>query len=123
MSSQADDIGFLAAAARGLHQHRATGSGAIAETLTVNETIAIKAIYLHLSATGTTVENLTVNIDSDAGTAYDTNLLTVAMAPVQNIVDTTERIIPSGDDIDIAYANTSARTWGLTIQYAKLGNL
>jgi hypothetical protein len=121
MSSQADDIGFMAEVARGIWQYRQTGSGAMNLTLTVDQNIVIKSIALHLSAAGGASENFVAQVDSDAGSAYDTKLLVQDMNTTTDIFDTTERYIPAGDDIDFTYTNTNARTWGLTVQYGKVG--
>ena len=120
MSSQANDIGFIAEVARGSSQFRATGSGAMTETLSATGNIVIKSIALHLSAAGGTAENFVAAVDSDSGAAYDVTLLSQDMETASDVYDNEERCIAAGDDIDFTYTNTNGRTWGLTVQYAEV---
>lgn len=121
MGSQADDIGFMAEVARGVWQYRQTGAAAMNLTLTVDENIVIKSVALHLSAAGGATENFVMKVDSDAAAAYDTVLLSQDMNTTTDIFDNEERYIAAGDDVDFTYTNTNSRTWGLTVQYAKVG--
>lgn len=76
---------------------------------------------LHMSGAGTSVENLTITKDALAGPAFDTLILTQAMAAVTNLEDIhldDPRPMKAGDVIKFAYANSSSVTWGLTI-YAR----
>lgn len=111
----------MAEVARGIWQYRQTGAAAMNLTLTVDENIVIKSVALHLSAAGGATENFVAAVDSDAGAAYDTKLIVQDMAATTDIFDNEERYIPAGDDIDFTYTNTNTRTWGLTVQYAKVG--
>lgn len=79
-------------------------------------------VRLHLDIVGGAVENLTMTNDSGvAPLIYDTLILTQAMAAVTDIIWTP----PGGvmhfrrnDVLDIVYANSNARTWGVEITYA-----
>jgi len=119
--SSANDIGFITAAMTGREQFRATGTGAMSETLTANENLVILSTALHLSAAGGATENFVAKVDADAGVAYDTVLISQDMAATTDIYDNEPRYIAAGDDIDFTYANTNGRTWGLTVQYGKVG--
>lgn len=119
--SVANDIGFITAAMTGREQFRATGTGAMSQTLTADENLVILSMALHLSAAGGASENFVAKVDADAGAAYDVVLLSEDMNTVTDIYDNEPRYIAAGDDIDFTYTNTNGRTWGLTVQYAKVG--
>lgn len=101
---------------------RATGAAAISETLAPTTAFQIEEIRLHLSAAGATPENLTVTLDSDAAAAYDARFLTQDMNAIQDVVwqPTRPLVFSNGDEIDIAYANTDTRTWGLEIYWSPI---
>jgi len=96
---------------------RETGSGAIAYTLLAAGNIRIVGVMLHLSSVGGN-ENFTMSIDSAAGEAYDTVLLSQDMHNLTDLNSTDGFIIPSGDTLSITFANTGAATYGLTVLYA-----
>jgi hypothetical protein len=102
----------------GLGFHRATGAAAIASTLAPGEYWRLEEIRVHLSAAGG-AGNLTAKIDSGAGAAYDVVILTQDMAAVTDLVWTPDRPMDftDTDELDIAWANASTRTYGLEIVY------
>lgn len=100
---------------------RATGSAAIAATLAPGRAFQLTEIRVHLSAAGV-AGNLTVNMDSAGGTAYDTNLLTQDMSTVVNLVWQPDKpmYFENGDEVDVIWANASARTYGVEFKYSPL---
>ena len=96
---------------------RETGSGAITYTLLAESNIRIIGVMLHLSAVGGN-ENFVMSIDSAAGEAYDTVLLSQDMHNLTDLNSTDGFIIPKGDTLSITFANTGAATYGLTVLYA-----
>ena len=103
--------------------HRATGSAAIASSLTPPGPIVIDSVKLHLSAVGGAVGNVTfsITVNSVAGAVYDTLLFSQDMTAVQDIFWQPERsiAIANSDVIDIAYANGSGLDYGLEVLYRK----
>ena len=77
------------------------------------------SVSLGLSAAPTTSESLTVTLDSHAGAAYDTLLYTIDLsaAAVTDLVwmPYEEMFLEGGDAIDIAYANTDTRNYGVQL--------
>ena len=55
----------------------ATGTTAISTLTTIGANFKLSKIVVHLSAAPTTSENLTVTLDSNAGSAYDTVLFSI----------------------------------------------
>lgn len=96
---------------------RETGTGAVAVTIEAMSNIRVIGIMLHLGTAGG-AENLIVSIDSGAGAAYDTVLVSQSMDGLTDINITDGLIIPKGDTLNIAFANTAAATYGLTVLYA-----
>ena len=113
--STANQVDNLAAIAAGDQVHRATGSGAMNETITITRPSKILSIMLHLSSVGATSENFQVSIDSDSGTAYDAVLVAQDMNTVTSFFSNTEIYLAPGDDLDLTYTNTDASTWGIEV--------
>ncbi len=107
----------VAAVSIGDEVHRATGSGAISETITIDRPTMIIGVQLHLDAAGQ-AENFSVALDSAAGDAYDTILLSQDMDGVSDLNSTDAIPVAKGDNIVITFANTGAATYGLTLHYA-----
>ena len=101
----------------------ATGSGALAESTTYPGAFELEEVRIHVGVAAASAENLTVTIDAAAGAAYDTLIKTIAMAGVENYVWAPDKtcLLKAGDQIDIAWTNTDARTWGLTYVYRRIG--
>lgn len=70
-----------------------------------------------LSAASATSENLTITIDAAKGSAYDNLIYSLDMDTVQHINNMFDspRMLAPGDKIDVAWANTNARTWGIKL--------
>lgn len=106
------------------HIYRAqdTGNGAVVETLNPGFDFELLEVRLHLSAASATAENFTVTLDSGTNAVYDAKLLSKDMNGVQDYIFTftdtgqgVSRYFENGDEIDFAWTNTNARTWGLEV--------
>jgi len=100
---------------------RYNGSAAIAVAFAPDVNIVLSQLRLHLNAVAVDVEDFTVTLDATSGVEYDANLLTQPMAAVEDVawIPDNPITLQRGDVLNIAYANTSARTWGLEIVYRK----
>jgi hypothetical protein len=101
---------------------QATGAAAIATSTALAAPFELISIRLHLSAAGTTAEDFTVTLNDGTGAAYDTLLysLDLSVSSVTDLVltpdkDDIPKYYSSTDVLDIAWANTETRTYGLTI--------
>ena len=67
----------------------------------------------------TTSENITVTLNANDGAAYDTVLFSTnpsATAATSVVFTPTDELIfETGDEIDVAFANTDTRTYGIRI--------
>lgn len=103
-----------------IYGYYATGAGNISESLSVvnnDNVFQLLEIRIHLSAAGG-ANDLTATLDSAAGSAYDTVILTQDMTSVVDLQETYEyekRMFRNGDQIDFAWTNGSSRTWGLEV--------
>lgn len=99
-----------------------TGSGALAVSTDYTGAFQLEEFRIHVGVVPATAENLTITIDAAAGAAYDTLIKTIAMAGVGDYVwiPETPCLCKAGDQIDIAWTNTDARTWGLTYVYRRI---
>lgn len=97
---------------------RTTGAVAIAKTLAPGVPWQLESIRVHLSAAGG-AGDLTATIDHGQGAVYDIVLLTEDMTAVVDLVWTPERPMEflADDELDIAWANASTRTYGLEIVF------
>ena len=95
-----------------------TGADAIAKTLAPGIAWQLEGIRVHLSAAGG-AGNLTATIDHGTGAPYDVVILTQDMTTVTDLVWTPERPLEflAGDELDIAWANTGTKTYGLEIVF------
>ena len=110
-------------------EYIATGAGAIAEEIALDTDLYLEEVRLHLSDVVTTDEDFTIDLDSDNGTAYDMNLLTVDMGQdADGVPDVVTDVvwrpirpirITKDNNIDFAFPNTETRTWGLTVVLRK----
>lgn len=100
----------------------ATGSGALSETISYPQAFQLEEVRIKVGSAPTTVENLTITIDSSAGAAYDTLLAAIPMAGVTSYVWIPDKaaLCVAGDNIVIAWANTDSRTWGITYIYRRV---
>jgi len=104
-----------------------TGSaGAIAVTGAVpaGASYRLISVSVKLSTAPTTSENLTVTLDAAAGEEYDVALDTInpssyTMTSLVFVPDQ-EIILVGGDEIDVAFANTDARQYGVVITFKRV---
>jgi hypothetical protein len=97
-------------------------TGAIAKTVAPGAAWRLMGLNLHLSAAGG-AGNLTITSDAGAGAAYDTLLYSQDMTSITDLVLGEEDIgqnFSATDEIDVAWANASNRTYGLEIIYMLL---
>ena len=99
----------------------ATGAGALAHTLAPGRAFRLLEVRIHLSAAATQ-QDFTITLDSNEGPAYDLIFDTQAMAAVADHVyrPAHPAIFMKGDELDFAWTNTDARTFGLEIIYQEL---
>ena len=97
----------------------ATGAGALAATIAPGVAFQIEEIRVHLGSASATSENITVTLDHAEGAAYDVVLKAQDMNAVVDFVWIPARpaIIPTGSEVDIAWANTNTETFGLEVLY------
>ena len=107
--------------ARITRQTTATGSGPINAThvTPAGDTYQLVSVALNLSAAPTTSENLTITLDSRAGALYDTLLysLNLSTASTTDVFWWPDQptYLTGGDAVDVEFANTDKRTYGVTI--------
>lgn len=99
--------------------YSATGTGAIALSTAMAKRFRLINITVHFNSAPTTSEALTVKLNASGGAAYDTTLLYVnpsssATTDIVYIPDA-PLICEPGDEIDLAFANSDARTYGARI--------
>lgn len=98
-----------------------TGSSAIDVDWTPGVKVRVHQINVTLSATGGSVENLDIVLDSGNGAAYDHRLSRTAMNAVQYVNITEDIIMNNVDDVlKLDYNNSNARTYGVEIMYQPL---
>lgn len=95
----------------------ATGSGAISTSTTLSAAAKLKSITLLFNTAPTTSEDLTVTLNATDGAAYDAVLRTTdpSVGSKTSVVYDLDIPLENGDEIDVAYTNTDARTYGLRI--------
>ena len=99
----------------------ATGIGPLAETFLVpaGATYQVVSVSLNLNLAPTTAENFTVTLDAYDGVNYDVLLYAVDLAAGATTDLVWQPDAPfyacSGDAIDVVWANSDGRTWGLLI--------
>ena len=102
-------------------KENATGSGPILASLVVDEakTYNLISVSLNLDVAPTTSESFTITLDADAGAVYDTLLYTndLSVGSVTDILWMPDQpiLLEGGDAVDVAYANTDGRLYGLQI--------
>lgn len=96
---------------------RATGAGAIAQTIDFDRPGKVMQVELHLSA-ASAAEDFSISVDSAAGTEYDTVLFSQDLDGLTDISVTDSFLIAEGDSLSIAFPNTNAATFGLVVHYA-----
>jgi hypothetical protein len=79
-------------------------------------------INLHLSTSSGTAENMTIDLDAEAGSAFDHSVDTQAMAEIQdyNYTPTRGKYFFDGDAIIASWDNTDGRTYGFSFKYSRI---
>lgn len=100
--------------------HRATGSSAIASSLTPpapSGALELVCVKLALSAAGGATEDFSITINSATAAVYDTVIFTQDMSAVADLIWCPETPIPvvNTDVIDFAYTNSNSRDYGLEV--------
>ena len=101
---------------------RWTGAGAMAETLTLDRRFKIVEVRLHLSAAG--AGEFIITLDARAGAEHDANILTQDMAALADLdlpIEGDPWFFDTNDEVDFAWPNGDARTWGLEVWWVDLG--
>jgi hypothetical protein len=97
----------------------ASGNGAIASSMTVpgGDVYRLISVSANFNLAPTTSENLTITLDDAQGNAYDVLLYTldVSAGATTDILwqPDQELMLVGGDAIDVVFANSDARTYGL----------
>lgn len=110
----------LMQSARAPQVFRATGAGALSETLQLHAGWRILETRLHLSGAGGHAENFTITVDSAAGAAYDSLLYSQDTNGISDLFDVTAHYIARTDVLNFAWANAGTLTWGLEVFYEVL---
>ena len=88
-------------------------------TVPAGQTYRLVSVTLHMSAAPTTSESFTITLDANAGAVYDTLLysLDLSISSVTNLIWVPDAplLLEGGDAVDVAYANTDGRTYGVQI--------
>lgn len=101
----------------------ATGAAAIAASDTVPSDwpslYKLVSVTLSLNVAPTTSENYTITLNANAGAAYDVLLYSLDLSAV-SVTDLVwfpdaPLLLEAGDAIDVAYANTDTKTYGVQI--------
>ena len=98
-----------------------TGAAAIATSMTVPSggTYKLMSVSLNLNVAGTTSEAFTITLDANAGADYDVLLYTADLSTsgVTDLVWMPDQplYLEGGDAIDVAWANSELRTYGVQI--------
>jgi hypothetical protein len=96
---------------------------AVAFSMTFPDKSTLKKIVIGFSATPTTSEDLTVDLDSAGGSDYDTNIITIdpsAEGVTESMImtfDDGEMDFIYNDGIDIAYTNTDVADISVSVYY------
>lgn len=113
-AKQANQV--IASSILGDETYRATGTGAVSETIAVDRNTRILSIQLHLGAAGAS-GLFSVTLGSAAGTEYDTVLLAQEMNGISDVHITDAFFVAKDDNVILTYPNNTA-TFGLTVLYA-----
>ena len=99
----------------GLDVTPATGTGNIATSTTLNKAFRLDHISCHFS-TGTN-NSMTITLNANDGAAYDTVLRTITTSTTTDIYwePDKETILEKGDEINVAWTNDAAYSYGLRI--------
>lgn len=95
------------------------GVAAIGATLTYGQKFRLLKMELHIDTAPTTSQDFTITLDSKRSSRYD-NVIYKRDLSVGSVTDilyhfSDKDVYDAGDEIDIAYTNTDARTWGIRV--------
>lgn len=113
-------IAAVGTQSKGVSVFSATGTGTIALSTTMSKAFRLVSVTCHFSAAPTTSESITATLNALDGAAYDTVLLKTnpsqgALTDIVYMPDGHGLIFEAGDQIDVAFTNTDARTYGCRI--------
>jgi hypothetical protein len=99
----------------------ATGTGPLAETFAVpvGDTYRVLSAMLNLNTAASDSENFTITLDAVDGANHDTLIYSLDPS-ASSVVDVVWQpdaplYLIGGDSLDLAWANTGGRTWGLLV--------
>jgi hypothetical protein len=102
----------------------ATGNAAISASYSPSAVFWLESVTVHFSAAPTTTDALTVTLDANDGSAYDTTLYSVIPATAGEggggitdvvYIPPAPLLCESGDGIKVAFTNTDTVTYGVRI--------
>lgn len=91
------------------------GSGALNESIELDEATIIDRYEIHLSSASGTSEDIELSLDSEDGNEYDVVIDSQDMNTLSDYISSIGYEYQKGDKIKITWTNTDARTWGLYI--------
>lgn len=100
--------------------YNATGAAALALSTTMASHFRLKEVTVHFNTAPTTAGNLTLTLNATDGAAYDT-VIRKRDPAADGATDYSFEfegdglLCENGDEIDVAYANADARTYGVRI--------
>lgn len=96
-----------------------TAGVAIDETITPSGPFQIEDVRIHLGAASATSENIVVSLDAVDGAEYDVVFNAQDMNALTDYIWQPTRPYPcdKDDKINIAWLNTNAETYGLTVRW------
>ena len=99
---------------------QASGTGAMAETLTSDGISRVVQISLGLSAAPTAADVFTVSRDAVAGSSYDTTVMSADMNGETELTTATSYLLSDGDALDFTLTNAAGSTWALDVWYENI---
>jgi len=87
----------------------------------LNASYLLVGFKLHLSAADANGESLSLDIDSNKGSYWDTDLFSQTMTGIQDLVQmySTPILINGKDLLKFSWTNTGAKTWGLELHVVR----
>ena len=104
-----------------IFRHAEQGNGPLAETFVVpvGSVYRFVSVSVHLNAAATTSESLTVTQDIVDSALCDAVLYSLDLSAGSTVdllwQPDVDLYLMGGDGLDVAWANTDGRTWGMTI--------
>ena len=108
----------IAAVILGEKTFRATGSGAIDETLTIGSRSKVLAFRVSLSGEPAGSEEFTVTLrNTELGSDHDCLLFARSMKKVVSLHSNESFFLDRNDDLHIEFANPDGFTWSIAVIY------